>query len=237
MTVSELVADLVTANAILFREGVFDTFGHVSARRTEGDDGYFMARSVPAPLVKSEDILEHDLNSAALRCDAPALYLERFIHGEIYRSRADVGAVIHSHAPAVLPFTVVRDFSLQAACHTSGFLGAGAPIFDIRSVAGSASDLLIRNNSQAAALAKTLGRAQVVLMRGHGFTIVGRTLRECVYNAIYAVVNARVVLDASRLGEITYLNPEEATATSRTHGSSVDRSWQVWKMRAAGELP
>jgi HCOMODA/2-hydroxy-3-carboxy-muconic semialdehyde decarboxylase len=231
------INDLVTANRILFSEGLVDAFGHVTMRHPTRPDRYLMARTLQPVFVTAADIVEHDIDSNPIPADAPPTPWERFIHGEIYRVRPDVGAVVHSHAPAVLPFSVAGDTPLRAICHTAGFLGDGAPIFEIRDFAGDSSNLLVQNNALGAALAKTLGASMAVLMRGHGFTVVGGSLYEAVYNAINTELNARIEMDALRLGRVTYLSLGEAGAVSKTHNTSLKRSWEVWAKRAAGELP
>ena len=233
----KVIQDLVLANHILFHEGLVDAFGHVTARDPVNPTHYLMARSVQPPFVTAADIVELDADSKPVAKDAPHVPLERFIHGEIYRVRPDVKAIVHSHAEAVLPFSVVKTVPLRAICHTCGFLGAGAPIFEIRNVAGDSSNMLVQNIPLGAALAKTLGKSDVVLMRGHGFTVVGGSIEEAVYNAINTDLNARVEMNALRLGRVSFLTPGEADAVSRTHNTSLKRSWEVWAKRAAGELP
>jgi ribulose-5-phosphate 4-epimerase/fuculose-1-phosphate aldolase len=234
---NELIDDLVTANHILFREGIVDAFGHVTVRDPTNPAHYLMARSLQPPFVGKADILELDADSKPLAEAAPAVPLERFIHGEIYRLRPDVRAIVHSHAAAVLPFSVAKDTPLRAITHTAGFIGSGAPVFEIRDFAGDDSNLLVQSSHLGAALAKTLGAKALVLMRGHGFTVVGGSIREAVYNAVNTVQNARVEMDALRLGSVTYLTDAEAAATSKIHNTSLNRSWEVWAKRAAGELP
>jgi len=233
----DTIDDLVTANHILFREGIVDAFGHVTVRHPSNPSHYLMARSMQPVFVAGTDIVELNAESKPAANEAPAVSLERFIHGEIYRVRRDVTAIVHSHAAAVLPFSVTRDTPLRAICHTAGFLGRGAPIFEIRDFAGESSNLLVQNNQLGAALAGSLGKSAVVLMRGHGFTVVGGSLQEAVYNAINTVLNARVEMDAIRLGNITYLTEGEAATVSKLHNNSLNRSWEVWAKRAAGELP
>jgi ribulose-5-phosphate 4-epimerase/fuculose-1-phosphate aldolase len=236
-SVRSAVTDLVTANHILFREGIVDAFGHVSVRHPLNGDHYLMARSMQPVFVTGDDIVELDLDSKPVAKDAPPVSFERFIHGEIYRARPDVVAIVHSHAAAVLPFSVAKGTPLRAICHTTGFIGDGAPIFEIRDCAGDDSNLLVQTNSLGAALAKSLGASTLVLMRGHGFTVAGGSLREAVYNAINTELNARVEMDALRLGAVTYLSPGEAASVSKLHNSSIDRHWNIWAKRADGELP
>ncbi|MBI5717683.1 MAG: class II aldolase/adducin family protein [Burkholderiales bacterium] len=237
---SALVEDLVNANRILADHGIFDAFGHVSARH-DGDAGRFvLARNLAPGRVTAADLLEFDVQSGEpLRPDPPRLYLERHIHSEIYKARPDVMAVVHHHSPAVLPFAVARGARLLPVCHMAGFLGGagheeGPPLFEIREHAGEASDLLVRNRELGAALARTLGAGRVVLMRGHGATVVAATLRVAVYRAIYAEVNARLLLQAQALGEVQPLSTGEADATRETNEGQVARPWELWCERVAG---
>jgi HCOMODA/2-hydroxy-3-carboxy-muconic semialdehyde decarboxylase len=179
-------------------------------------------------LVTAGDVLVFDLDGAAIEADGPAVYLERFIHGEIYRIRPDVAAVVHSHSPAVVPFSVVRGVGLRPVCHLCGFLGAVTPVFEIRDVAGPASDLLIRDARLGAALAKSLGQGAAVLMRGHGSTVVGSTLRQAVFRAVYTEVGARLQAEAIKLGPVTYLTEEEAAAAAKANDTQIDRAWHLW---------
>ena len=232
--VATLVTDLVDANHILFHQRIVDAFGHISARHPERSDRFFMARNVAPGLVTAADIIEYEVGTGeALMPDPPRLYLERYIHSEIFKARPDVMAVVHNHSPAVLPFTIVKGARFLPACHMCGFLGDGPPLFEIRDSAGPASDLLIRNRELGAALATSLGQERVVLMRGHGCTIVAENVRVAVYRSIYTEVNARLLLAALPLGEVETLNAAEAEATRITNEGQVDRPWNLWKQLAA----
>ncbi|GAA5174964.1 MULTISPECIES: class II aldolase/adducin family protein [Halomonadaceae] len=230
--IDDLLQDLVHANHILFDEGVVDAFGHVSARHPERPERFLLARNMAPGLVDAEDIIEFDLDGTPVDADGRKVYLERFIHGEIYRARPDVMAVVHSHSPSVVPFSAVKSTPLRPMCHMSGFIGEGAPIFEIRDVAGDATDLLIRNAPLGESLAHSLGDNNVVLMRGHGATVTGPTLKQAVYRAVYVEVNARLQADALRLGPVEYLTPGEAKTAMEMIEGQVERPWQLWKQRA-----
>jgi HCOMODA/2-hydroxy-3-carboxy-muconic semialdehyde decarboxylase len=233
----ELVEDLVVANHILFDQGVVDAFGHVSVRHDKRNDRYLLARNMAPAEVTRDDIIEFDLDSMPVNGGDRAVYLERFIHGEIYRRRPDVMAVVHSHSPTVVPFTVVPSVKLRPVCHMSGFLGQGVPTFEIRDVAGNGSDLLIRSRELGVALAQSLGSALIVLMRGHGSTVVGESLRHAVYRAVYAEINARLQSEAMHFGEqVIYLTPEEAATTFKNIETQIKRPWDLWKKRASQRL-
>jgi ribulose-5-phosphate 4-epimerase/fuculose-1-phosphate aldolase len=224
-----LIEDLVDANHILFHLGVVDGFGHVSARHPEDPGRFFISRSMAPALVTQSDIMMIDLDGQPLADSAPTPYLERFIHSEIYRARPDVVAIVHSHSAAVIPFSVVPGATLMPISHMSGFIGDGAPVFEIRNAAGPNSDMLVRNRELGAALATSLGRHNIVLMRGHGSTVVGFNVRQAVYRAVYAELNARQQSEALRLGTPNYLTPGEAVESARANDGQQDRAWNLWK--------
>jgi HCOMODA/2-hydroxy-3-carboxy-muconic semialdehyde decarboxylase len=117
-----------------------------------------------------------------------------------------------------------------------GFIGAGARNFEIREVAGDASDLLIRSRELGVALARTLGSGLITLMRGHGATIVAETMQQVVYRSVYAEVNARLLAEALRLGPVTYLTEGEAETARANVESQVQRPWDLWKARVAADV-
>jgi len=211
--------------------GVLDGFGNVSVRHDKDANRYLMSRSMAPGLVKPEDILEYDLESVAVDARKQALFLERFIHGEIYKARPDVKAVVHCHSPTLIPFgaTTVR---LQPIYHMSSFLGVGVPVFEIRDAAGRGSDMLVRNGAIGAALARVLADKPVALMRGHGAVAVGSSVPQVVFRAYYAEMNARLQAEALRLGPVTYLTAEEAAASARTNDGVLLRAWDLWKRKA-----
>ena len=226
---SSLIEDLVYANRILYDQGVLDGFGHVSVRDEQNPARFLLSRSMAPGLVTAKDILKYDLEGAPLDSAGRAVYLERFIHAAIYRARPDVKAIVHSHSPSLIAFSVTGT-SLRPVYHLSSFLGAGTPIFDIRDAAGM-TDMLIRDNRRAGALAKVLADKPVALMRGHGSVVVGNSIPQAVYRVIYTEINARLQMDAARLGAITFLSPEEAAKSAATLDAQVPRAWELWKSR------
>lgn len=229
---ASLVEDLVVANHILFDQGVVDAFGHVSVRHDRHPGRFLLARNMAPAQVTAADIVQFALDGEPLDAGDRRVYLERFIHGSIYRARPDVMAVVHSHSPSIVPFSVSRRTRLQPVCHMSGFLGAGVPRFEIRDVAGSASDLLVTDDRLGRALATSLGSAHMVLMRGHGSTTVAPALKLAVYRAVYAEVNAKLQAQALHLGEPEYLTPGEAAAAMASTEGQVERPWALWKADA-----
>jgi HCOMODA/2-hydroxy-3-carboxy-muconic semialdehyde decarboxylase len=228
-----LLRKLVLANRILYHQGVVDGFGHVSVRHDQSPGHFLLARNMAPGLVGREDIVTFDLDGAALDAAGRRVYLERFIHGEIYRARPDVQAIVHSHSPSVIPFGVTQQ-PLRPVFHMSGFLGDGAALFEIRDIAED-TDMLVSNGALGVALATALGQRSTVLMRGHGSTVVGGSLEQAVYRAIYAEVNAKLQLQAMTLGEVTYLNAAEAAKAAAINDTQLPRVWDLWQ-RAVGPI-
>jgi HCOMODA/2-hydroxy-3-carboxy-muconic semialdehyde decarboxylase len=228
-----LVDDLVAANRILDAQGVVDGFGHVSARHDGDPDRFLLARSMAPGLVTASDIMEFDLDGDALDPRDRTLYVERFIHSEIYKAYPEIKAIVHSHSPSIIPFGTTTA-PLRPIYHMSSFLGAGVPIFEIREAGGPATDMLIRNPELGAALARKLGTSAVVLMRGHGDVVVGASIQQVVFRAIYTEVNAKLQAEALRLGrgEVNFLNAEEAASATATNNAALGRAWELWKRQA-----
>jgi HCOMODA/2-hydroxy-3-carboxy-muconic semialdehyde decarboxylase len=232
MTLDELIDDLVVANHILYNEGVVDGFGHISVRHPQRPERFLLSSSAAPAVVTHDDVMEHDLDGEPVDAKGRRPYLERFIHSEIYRARQDVQAIVHSHSPSIIPYTVTAA-QLRPIYHMSGFLGLGVPTFEIRDAGGPHTDMLIRTPHLGAALAATVGLAAYALMRGHGSVALGTSIRQVVYRAIYAEVNASLQSAASRMGEITFLNEVEAANASATNDQVLERPWALWKGRAA----
>jgi ribulose-5-phosphate 4-epimerase/fuculose-1-phosphate aldolase len=228
-----LLEDLVAANRILADQGVLDAYGHISARDPRENGRYWLSRSMPPALVTAADLLAFDLDNNPLETGNHKLFFERVIHGEIYKARPDVMAVVHNHAPSLIPFAN-SDTKLRPMVGNAAFLGDGAPVFDIRSV-DDEGDLNVCTVPQARALARALGTHALVLLRGHGAVAVGETVRQCVRRAIIAESNARAQLQGALLGPVHFLTASELAFARRTPAKDPDRAWGLWKQRAMGD--
>jgi HCOMODA/2-hydroxy-3-carboxy-muconic semialdehyde decarboxylase len=222
-----LVAELVLANHVLFRQGVVDAYGHVSARRPEDPEHFLLTWAVAPALAAPRDVLTFDLEGNTAEANGRELYSERFIHAAVYKARPDVMGVVHSHSPAIIPFTIT-DVALRPVWHMSAFLADGAAMYDTQDVAGD-TDLLIKNIDLGRSLATALGDKTVALMRGHGNVVVGRSVREAVYRAIYTEANAQLQEKAIRMGtRVKYLTAGEAALMNRYMTPDVRRPWELW---------
>jgi HCOMODA/2-hydroxy-3-carboxy-muconic semialdehyde decarboxylase len=225
-----LLEDMVIGSRILADFGVLDGFGHVSARHPTNPNRFLMARSLAPALVTADDIMEFDLEGNAVDARGRTVFLERFIHSEIYKARPDVMGVVHTHSAGVIPFSVTN-VPLRAMFHNPSFLAAGAPVWDIRKDFGE-TNMLVSDSAKGKSLAKMLGEKSVVLMRGHGDVTVGPSVKMAVFRAYYTDVNAKLQSQAIALGgEINYLTPGEGEQADKTNFVVLDRIWNLWRMR------
>jgi ribulose-5-phosphate 4-epimerase/fuculose-1-phosphate aldolase len=226
-----LLDELVTANRILAREGVVDSFGHVSIRHPDRADRYFLSRARAPECIELEDLMECALDGTPLDAGGRKPYAERFIHGAVYEARTDVHAVVHHHSPSVIPFSVTRA-ELAPIMHMCAGIGIGVPTWDSRAAFGD-TNLLVTTIEMGRHLAAALGERPVILMRGHGAVVAGASLREVVFNSIYLQLNADLQLKAQSLGDVTFLSPGEVAAVLRTRSSfTFERAWEFWCRRA-----
>jgi len=212
-----LIQDLVAASRILAAHEVLDAYGHVSARSERRPGRFVMSRSRAPALVTAADMMELDADSEPLPGEHRKGFIERYIHGEIYRARPEVMAIVHSHSPSVIPFGVTRT-KLRPIYHMGSFLWSGAPV---------------RDRPLGQALASTLGAGNCVLMRGHGMTVVGDGVQEAVFRALYTEMNARLQLQAAQLeGPIEFLSDEEGRRATDANRGTLERPWELWKKSA-----
>ncbi|MGH8621910.1 MAG: class II aldolase/adducin family protein [Burkholderiales bacterium] len=234
---AELLRDLAAASRILAAQSVVDGFGHVSMRHPSAPDRYLMARSIAPALVTPGDIIEYDLDGNPCNANGRGSFLERFIHGEIYRARPDVMSVVHSHSPSVIPFGLVG-VPMRAMFHNAAFLAAGVPVFDIREKFG-ATDMLVSNGAKGVALAEVMGGMDIVLMRAHGSVACGPTLQTAVFRAVYTEVNARIQHWTAALGgkgPIAALDEEEGRLADGPNRTAGTRAWDLWRSQVRAQV-
>jgi len=233
---AELVDDLVAAYRVLAEHGVIDAYGHVSVRSMRNPDRYYLSRSLAPEAVTPEDIIEYDLDSNPLDARGRESVRERFIHGEVYKSRPEVNAVVHNHSPSVVPFSVTAT-PMRPLFHMAAFVGEGIPNFEIRD-AQQGTDLLVKTPYLGEALARTLGGHPAALMRGHGCVVVGENLPRAVGRSVYLEMSARMQLAAITIagpgGRITYLDDAEVRAS--VPPQNYGRAWPMWRAKALAGL-
>jgi HCOMODA/2-hydroxy-3-carboxy-muconic semialdehyde decarboxylase len=230
---------MVAANRILASQGVCDAFGHISVRNPDNPDTYFLSCAKAPQLVEREDIMEFAFDGTPVGGDTRKPFLERFIHGSLYEARPDVRSVIHSHSRSVIPFTVTPA-KLRPIVHSCATIGHDVPVWDAQNQFGD-TNLLISSVDMGRDFAGVMGGGRSALMRGHGSTVVGASIREAVYTAVYLEVNANLQIQASALGPITFLTDGEidriqSRLADAKPGEGYNRAWEYW-CRQAGIEP
>lgn len=231
-----LLEDLAAANRILAEHGVIDGYGHVSVRSDRDANRYFLSRAIAPELVTEADIMEYDLDSNPLDPRGRMSVWERFIHGEIYKARPEVHAVVHNHSPSVIPFGITTE-SLRPIFHMAAFVGEGVPNFEIRD-AEKGTDLLVKTPYLGRALATTLGGKPAALMRGHGAVVVGENLPRAVGRSVYLEISARLQMQAMAIagpgGKIACLDESEVKAS--VPKQEYARAWNLWRSKALAQM-
>ncbi len=229
------IEDLVAASRILADRGILDAYGHVSIRHPANPNRYLMARALAPALVTAADIMEFDLDSNPLDRRGRSMFIERFIHGEVYKLRPDVNGVVHTHSMGVIPFGVTQ-VPLKPVIHSASFLHVGVPVWEIRE-AGGVTNMLVNSAALGKALATALGDKPVALMRGHGNVVVGPNVRVAVARAVFTDENARMQAVALGFGgPVNYISPEEGAKRDR-EPSDPGRAWELWKTLAMKKAP
>lgn len=227
-----LIEELVTANRILAREEIVDSFGHISVRHPDNPQHYLLSRARAPDLIEKDDIMEFTLDGTAVDARGRAPYLERFIHGALYEARADVMSVVHNHSESVIPFGASVKSRIKPIFHMGASIGHEVPVWDSHDHFGDTS-LLVENMDMGRDLAKAIGKGSTTLMRGHGATVAGRNIRHAVYVAIYLEVNARLQQQAMTMGDVKYLSKGEVdNVVTRTGSYGINRAWENWCRRA-----
>jgi HCOMODA/2-hydroxy-3-carboxy-muconic semialdehyde decarboxylase len=231
-----LIEDLVVAYRVLAEHEVIDAYGHVSVRSDKNPGRYYLARHVAPELVTEPDIIEYDLDSNPLDAGERTSVRERFIHGEIYKSRPEVMCVVHNHSPSVVPFSVTTQ-PLRPIFHMAAFIGLGVPNFEIRDVQ-KGTDLLVKTPYLGQALARTIGKHPAALMRGHGSVTVGETVARAVGRSIYLEMNARMQVQAMTIAgpgaALSFM--DEAEVAESASRQEYDRAWHLWRTRALKKI-
>ena len=226
-----LIEELVTANRILAREGVVDSFGHVSVRHPDNPQRYLLSRSRAPDCIEKGDIMEFTLDGTPVDAGGRAPYLERFIHGALYEARPDVMSVVHNHSESVIPFGVTGK-KIKPIFHMGASIGHEVPVWDSHDHFGDTA-LLVENMEMGRDLAKAFGAGRTILMRGHGATVLAPNIRHAVFISVYLEVNAKLQMQAMAMGNIKFLTAGEIDKIiERTGPYTINRAWENWCRRA-----
>jgi ribulose-5-phosphate 4-epimerase/fuculose-1-phosphate aldolase len=232
-TLMEARNELALANRIVANEGIIDAFGHVSMRHPDNPNRYLLSRSRAPELVNPEDFIEYDLDSNPVRQPEHTQYSERVIHGEIYKARPDVMSVCHHHCPAFMPL-LATGADYIPVFHLGAVGGIKPPYWDQKDEFGDTNMLVIKPE-EGASLARALGKNGLVLMKRHGVTVVGLSVRDCVFRSVFSARNAEFQVRGMMIGSVSSLTPGEVELAGviSTKTTGLTRAWEYWSMRVA----
>lgn len=201
-------SDFITALRIIYREGLSDAFAHLSVRGSDGQQMMFMPRKSPA-LVQSDELFFVDFDTPVPQSS---------LHQAIYKARPDVKAVFHFHSPAVILLSVLGQ-TIRPLHNYSAIFYEGVPLYT-----GTGQ---VETPARAGEMAKLLGGAKALMLRGHGAVVVGGSIREVCMLALFLEESARLQSEAMRLGAPLFMENYEAEKIARRtfKPASVERAW------------
>jgi len=215
-TQANLRHKLVQACHILAAMGHGDmTRGHISARLPQ-TLGLFLMKphSIGFDEVTADALLTVDLEGQVV-AGTGRRHSEVFIHTEIYRHRADVGAVLHSHPLHVGALSAAGMALLPLSQPAALFAG------DLGLYEGSIG--LVRSPEAGRAVAQALGANRAVVLRHHGIACTGATVEECTIGAVMLENAARIQILAAAAGPLDTPFPAEDVAALRRDLSQPDQ--------------
>ena len=209
--------DFILALRIIYREGLSDAFAHLSARSSDANEMMFMPRKSPA-LVQSDELFFVDFEKAVPQSS---------LHQAIYKTRLDVRAVFHFHSPAVILLSVLGQ-TLRPLHNYSAIFYDGVPLYT-----GTGQ---VESPARAGEMARLLGGARALMLRGHGAVVVGQSIREVCMLALFLEESARLQTEATKLGTPMFMEREEAEKIAKRtfKPASVERAWDHYAAKCAG---
>ena len=202
MTQDEAKQKIIDAGLILEAEGQGDlTRGHVSVRVPGDPSRFFMKpHSYGFDEITMENIVICNLDGEKVG-GGGRRHSEVFIHSEIFKARADVNSVIHSHPTYAVALSATGK-SMQPISQPSVAFSDGLPYY-------TDNINLVRSRDMGAGVARALGSCKAVLMRNHGVALVGATVEESTILAIMLDNACKIQLLAEAAGGIGELFPPE----------------------------
>lgn len=216
----ELKQKLVDGCHILDREGITDSFGHVSLR-IPGTDAFLTIAGVSPGCATVNRLIMLDLDGHYLGGDKAAPY-EWPIHARILRARPDVISVCHTHSKWSALFSVLKGGLRPIHMYAKFLPVAGPPIYPAAGLIGTVE--------RGEALAATLKDSAAVLLRAHGDAVVGASLEQAIQRTIQVAFIGELVHMAVAHGEPLYMSAEEL-ATFSGDPAFPARPWEYYLSR------
>ncbi len=216
----ELKQKLVDGCRILDREGITDSFGHVSLR-VPGADAFLTIAGVSPGCATLDRLILLDLDGRYLGGDRNSPY-EWPIHACILRARPEVMSVCHTHSKWSALFSVVQGGLKPIHMYAKFLPAAGPPIYRAAGLIGTVE--------RGRALAAALKDSAAVLLRAHGDAVVGASLEQAIQRTIQLAFLGELAHRAVAHGEPLYMSAEEL-ATFSGDPAFPARPWEYYLSR------
>src|SRR5689334_13067811 len=218
------------SSRMLFNAGLVDYSGHVSVRVPGADHLLILPHPVSRATVVPDDMVVTDFEGKLVegKYKAPS---EVNMHARAYKARSDIQSVAHLHNHMVATLSMVDKPFYPASSNPGAFFGPGPmPLY--------MDPALIHTIEQGDAVARALGNADAVMLRGHGSMVVGQAI-EWVFAACVDLEEAAArFYQASLLGPVRVYSEDETQRVmkGRRKDSVVQKIWDhnVAKTRLAG---
>ena len=216
---NDLKKKLAMSSRMLFNAQLVDYSGHISARIPGSDHFFILSHPVSRATVAADDMVVADFDGKSVegKYRAPS---EVFMHARAYKARSDIESVAHLHNHMVATLSMVDKPFYPASSNPGAFFGPGPmPVY--------MDPALIHTIEQGDAVARTLGKGDAVMLRGHGSMVVGQTI-EWVLAACVDLEEAAVrFYQASLLGPVRVYTDDETQRVmkGRRKGSVVQKIW------------
>ncbi|MBI2188383.1 MAG: class II aldolase/adducin family protein [Acidobacteria bacterium] len=221
-----LLEELTLANRMLAETAVLDGQGHVTARSRVNPDHYYIARYLSPGGVSTSDFIENDLDSQSVHGPRNDQARETHLHGQIYKARPDVMAIVHAHTAEFVAF------GMSSVPLWNG--QTKAPVWDIRQFNNGRSGI-VSTPELGRAMAATLGQNEAVLLWGHGIALTAGSIEDVVSR----VLDLR---ESARLQQATIAMGGRSTPRAPTDDAATrDRTWEYLKRtvlkKTGGRVP
>ena len=177
--------------------------GNISLRQAESGLIAVTPSAIPYDRLQIDDIVVVDLDGRVVEGPWKPTS-ELLLHLAFYRARAEVGAVVHSHAPYATLFGVIGEALPMLLTEAAACLGGPVPVAPYA-----------RPGTQELAdgAVRIADRGSAVILANHGLVTVGPDLSSA-YDATLAVeTTARIAWMARAMGAgVNELPAEEVTA-------------------------
>lgn len=200
----ELRCDMAAVFRVSAREGWNEQIGNHNSLMLPGDGpprflinprGYLFQE------LKASDLIICDLDGKVLQGTGELRKVAFHIHARIHLLNPRAACVVHVHPRWLTALSLLRDTELSLSHHNNLLLND-------RIVYDQEGDEPVHHNEEGDRIARCLGDKSVMVMRGHGVTVVGPTVHDAFDECFIAERTAMYQMTAMSTGRALHTLPE-----------------------------